>query len=209
MTIAFPLAWPEGWNRTPAWRRKNASRFVSTFAHARGELLNELRLLGAKSVVISSNIAVRGDGLPYAETARRNIEDPGVAVYFARGERRLVMARDAFTTVHDNLRSIGLAIAALRAMERHGGGDMMERAFTGFGALPPPKAPPRERDPAKEWRDILGPIPPHLSAATTLELVEQRFREKARAHHPDRGGSTSIMATLNVAIEEARRELRR
>jgi hypothetical protein len=205
MTIAFPLAWPEGWKRKASWQRKSASRFNTTFAQARGELLNELRLLGAKSVVISSNMAVRNDGLPYAETARRKIEDPGVAVYFARGDRRLVMARDVFTTVHDNLRSIGLAIAALRTMERHGGGDLMDRAFDGFAALPPPSSSP----PAGTWRDVLGPIPPHLSAATTLELVEQRFRDKARQHHPDRGGDVGAMTLLNLAIVEARRELQR
>lgn len=205
MTIAFPLAWPEGWRRTIPYRRTNASRFNTTFAHARGELLNELRLLGAKAVVISSNMAVRNDGLPYAETARRKIEDPGVAVYFARGERRLVMARDVFSTVHDNLRSIGLAIAAMRTMERHGGGELMDRAFEGFAALPPPSSSPAPRT----WRDVLGPVPPHLSAATTLELVEQRFREKARAAHPDAGGSVRAMADLNLAIEAARRELRR
>lgn len=203
MTIAFPLAWPEGWKRTIPYRRKSGP-FRTTFAAARADLLDELRLLKASAVVISSNMAVRNDGLPYAETARRKIEDPGVAVYFARGERRLVMARDVFATVHDNLRSIGLAIAALRAMERHGGGDMMDRAFDGFAALPPPSV-----SATLGWREVFGPIPPHLSAATTLELVEQRFREKARANHPDRGGSSVIMARLNGAIEEARRELRR
>jgi hypothetical protein len=204
MTIAFPLAWPEGWTRTPSYRRKSGP-FRTTFALARVELLDELRRLKASAVVISSNMAVRNDGLPYAETARRKIEDPGVAVYFARGDRRLVMARDVFATVHDNLRSIGLAIAAMRAMERHGGGDLMERAFNGFAALPPPRV---DRMPIG-WREALGPIPPHLSAATTLELVEHRFREKARLHHPDRGGSAAFMAILNQSIEEARRELSR
>ena len=205
MTIAFPLAWPEGWKRTPTYRRTSSSRFNTTFAAARSDLLKELRLLNAKAVVISSNMAVRNDGLPYAETARRKIEDPGVAVYFARGERRLVMARDVFQTVHDNLRSIGLAIAAMRTMERHGGGDLMDRAFEGFAALPPPTP---KQEPGTSWREVLR-VPVGASAATSLELAERNYRDLAKHMHPDNGGSHIAMAAINTAIEAARRELRR
>lgn len=47
---------------------------------ARDQLLAELRLLGAKGLVVSTNVELRLDGLPYSES--RHIADPGVAVYF-------------------------------------------------------------------------------------------------------------------------------
>jgi hypothetical protein len=37
--------------------------------------------------------------------------------------------------------------------------------------------------------------------------ITELYREKARNRHPDAGGSDSLMAELNVAYAEARREL--
>ena len=159
---------------------------------ARDQLLRELELLGARDVVISSNVALRRDGLPYAD--QRRIEDPGVAVYFTLRKRPMAMARDAFVSVAGNLRSLTLAIEAMRQLERHGGGTMMERAFTGFAAIAPP-------DWKKPWREVFGVEPGWRGDITAL------FREKAKHRHPDTGGSDTLMAELNVAYEEARREL--
>lgn len=62
---AFPLYWPEGRPRTSY---RNQSRFdqQGKFAYVRDQLLNELKLLRAKNVIISTNIALRRDGLPLA-----------------------------------------------------------------------------------------------------------------------------------------------
>jgi hypothetical protein len=54
--------------------------------------------------------------------------------------------------------------------------------------------------PAPDWRTELG-------NATSLEVVEQRYRELARTRHPDHGGSVDDMARLNAARDAARREL--
>jgi hypothetical protein len=186
---AYPLTWPEGWPRTADHRRETRSRFNTTFDRARMELMNELRLLGAAGVVISSWLPLRRDGMPYADQARRRLTDPGVAVYFMLRKRQMVMARDAFTSVHDNMRSIGLGIAHLRGLERHGGGTMMERAFEGFAALPAPDA-------FDSW-SILG-----LGPDATADDVTARFRTLSRIHHPDAGGTTDAFQR----IERARRE---
>ncbi len=192
MTQAYPLQWPDGWPRTPAGLRKSGNQFVSTFPMARAHLLDELARLGAKNVVISSWLALRQDGSPRADAARMRLEDPGVAVYFTLRGRQMVMARDAFASAHANLRSIGLAVAHLRGMERHGGGTMMDRAFEGFVALPAPKS----------WREVLN-NPANLAEA------ERFYRTRAAEVHPDRpDGSHSAMAELNVAIDAARREWR-
>lgn len=197
MTQSYPLAWPDGWQRTSPYRRTNSNKFNTTFVRARNQLMNELKLLGAKSVVVSSWLSLRGDGLPYANEARRKLEDPGVAVYFMFKNRQMVMARDAYTTPHDNLRSIGLAIQAMRQLERHGGGTMMERAFEGFATLAAPGA-------KKHWREIIG-FP--ANATVSRDDAETKYHERAKRCHPDMGGSVEAMAELNEAIKQARLEI--
>lgn len=196
-TSAFPLQWPPGWPRTSVGRRENTSRFKTTFDKARRELQAELSRLGAGSVVISSNVPLRMDGNPYSDGARRRIDDPGVAVYFVLRKRPMVMARDAFTSVHDNLRSIGLAVAHLRGLERHGGATMMERAFEGFAALSAP-------DSVKPWREVMGFAP---GSMPDREGIELQFRILAKRRHPDAGGSDALMAELNSARDAALHEV--
>lgn len=72
---AYPLKWPDGWTRTPDPMRKSGAQFKTTFDRARRDLHNELRMLGADNVVISSWLAIRQDGNPYADQARRRIPD--------------------------------------------------------------------------------------------------------------------------------------
>lgn len=194
MAEAFPLQWPEGWPRTSPSRRTSSKFGKSMGASQIAKLHNELRLLGARNVVISSNMAVRQDGLPYASELGRQHTDPGVAVYFTLKGKTLSMARDRYRTVWENVRSLILAIDAMRSIERHGGSTMMERAFQGFAAIAPP-------DWKKPWREVFGVKPDWSGDLTAL------YREKAKNRHPDSGGSDALMAELNVAYAEAKREM--
>lgn len=200
---SYPLQWPEGWKRTPDHARRMYGPFKTTFDRARAQLVAEVKRLGGRDLVISSWLAIRNDGMPYADQARRRIDDPGVAIYFTKNNRQMVMARDAFASVHDNLRSIGLAIEHLRGLERHGGATMMDRAFEGFAALPPPENFQRERP----WREVLGMGEMTGPNELMLQLAEGIYRKKAKNLHADAGGDHDAMAELNRAIEEARREL--
>lgn len=193
---SYPLQWPESWPRTPDHRRSTRSQFNTTFDLARSELMKELRLLGATNVVVSSWLPLRRDGMPYSDQARRRLDDPGVAVYFLLRKRQMVMARDAYTSVHDNLRSIGLGIAHLRGLERHGGGTMMERAFAGFVALPP-----AGNGGSRPWWDVLG-----ISRDAGTASIREAHRRMLMEHHPDRGGSSVIMAEANAARDAALKE---
>jgi hypothetical protein len=114
------------------------------------------------------------------------IDDPGVAVYFQWKDRSMVMARDAYTNVHDNLRSIGLGIQHLRGLERHGGGYMMERAFEGFARLASPES-------FDAWK-VMG-----LSPGADRAEIEAKFRVLAREHHPDHGGDPDAFVSLTKA----------
>ena len=205
MTTAYPLAWPDGWPRTPAGRRKSQHQLRASFDAARRKLYEELKRLGAASAVISCNLALRLDGQHRVDQADTLLGDPGVAVYFALAGKPMVMASDRYVTCAANLRSLGLAIEYLRGLERHGGGHMMARAFGGFTRLPPPDAgaPPAERP----WREAFAPLPDGLDNPDLLAIVERRFRDKARAAHPDQGGSNEAMIVLNAALARAREEL--
>ncbi len=194
---AYPLEWPEGWPRTHIDSRKSNSPFQTTFDRARNDLRNELKLLRAGNVVISSWLPLRNDGEPRADVARRRIDDPGVAVYFTLRGRQMVMARDTYWSVHDNLRSICLAISHLRGLERHGGATMMERAFEGFAALPPPTG----SKPARPWPEVL-----EIPAEAPVWMIEAAFKHKAKVCHPDAGGSDAMMAELNAARDQAMKE---
>lgn len=202
---AFPLAWPLGWRRARSrsdakFNRKETqyqryqdgsttSRAVSrplNISHAVDRVLGELERLGARmtDVVISTNIRPQLTGRLARETPENS--DPGVAVYWRRpGEPQKCMAVDRYTRVADNLAAIAATLEAMRAIERHGGGEILERAFTGFAALAAPEQP---------WQ-VLG-----LATSTpTLAEVEEAYRRLAMKHHPDRGGSAGEMARINAA----------
>ncbi len=193
MIESYPLYWPEG--RSRAGRRERNPNFKSvTFAGARDGLLAELRRLGAQKIILSTNVPVRGDGLPYANA--REPDDPGVAVYFDYKKKPMCFACDKYVVVRQNLRAIALTIEAIRGIERWGSSDMMERAFKGFTALP-------EQNP-QTWRDTLGFSP---GTKVTVDEVEAAFRQLVKVHHPDAGGDAELFHRLVIARDNARRDL--
>lgn len=187
----FPLYWPLQYERT---KYRKSAHFLVDFATARKDLLRELDLLFARDVLVSSNVPLRRDGLPGVPD--REPEDPGVAVYFTRKAKGFVVACDNFSKVRWNLRAIGATIGALRTIERHGTTSMMEQAFSGFAALPPPS---KDRD----WREVLGVQP----GTCDLDAVRHRYTQLARVHHPDVGGDSATMSDINAAFDRAMREL--
>lgn len=200
----YPLKWPDGWTRTPHLHRDMGHAFKVLPGKAVDELEFELTMLGAADAVVSSWLDVSARGLRL-DKARNQLPDPGVALRFIRGKREYVLARDHYLTPLGNLRSIGLAVAGLRSLERHGGADMMDRAFEGFRALPPPSSAPKPRT----WREVLDLVGLDGPAFAVLAGAEAAFKTKARTAHPDMpGGSVDDMAALNAAIAAAREELR-
>ena len=190
MTIeAFPLTWPAGWERTPIGRRESGA-FKVTLARARDGLLAEIGRMCGRHIVVSSNMQLRRDGLPYAQQGV--IVDKGIAVYFERKGKPMCFACDRYTSLEANMRAIELTIAALRGITRWGASDMLERAFTGFDAL----AAPTAFDP---WA-VLG-----LRRGASNEEIEAKFRELAKRHHPDAGGTHDEFVKIQRARQEALR----
>jgi hypothetical protein len=214
---AYPLQWPEGWKRTlahfrsrakfskkeQAWN-ENIKQYTSrtkdvTVMGGIERVLGELSRMDVhrEDCVISTNLRTRLDGLPRSD--QREPDDPGVAVYWVENDGgvkdlRRVMAIDRYDRVADNLAAIAATLDAMRAIERHGGAAILERAFTGFTALPNPTN--------RQWRDVLGK---DITTAEQLESVYKRLRSDA---HPDRGGNGERFHEVQQAYEAARQELR-
>lgn len=202
---AFPLQWPAGRPRTDRWKREHG-KFEVTFARARDNIVAEVGRLAGRypdpQIVISTNIALRRDGLPLAN--QRQPEDPGVAVYFLYKKRAMSFACDRWHKIEHNMQAIAKTIEALRGIARWGTGDMLEAAFTGFTALPPPSAAapgaPQQQQ-QRHWRDVFG------TGVQTRDQLGEVYRRLAAAYHPDHGGDQAKMAELNRARTEALREL--
>lgn len=187
---AYPLYWPEGQPRCTS--RRDCWAFKVTFWQALQHLRAELGRMGAKEIIVSTSVKLRKDGLPYGDIAEP--KDPGVAAYFTHGKRRLVIACDSYTTVRWNMRACGMTVEALRTIQRHGATELLERAFTGFTALPP------RGGEARPWWEVLG-----VSQTAAADEVKAAYRELAMAHHPDLGGDGETMARVNRAYEESQR----
>jgi hypothetical protein len=209
MIDAYPLTWPAGWPRTPVAEqrygrfgtKKSDKPYTSysniTIAEGTARVLEQLARMGIgrDDVVISTNLQLRRDGLPRSSQAAPS--DAGAAVYWStrRGERR-VMAIDQYHKVEENLAAIAATLDAMRAIERHGGAQILDRAFTGFAALPAPTT-------ARTWRGVMT----FGESTPTREQLRQRYRHLASVRHPDRGGSDAAMSELNVALRQAEEEI--
>lgn len=216
---AYPLCWPDGWPRTAPHLRQKGDQFVTrrqevgdsyavsrpiTLTKARRLLVDELARLKATGFVMSSNLQVRNDGELRTGEADRCPTDPGIAIYFSYKGKPMVMASDRFATTAANVRSLGLAIEAMRQLERHGGGQMMERAFAGFTALPPPEG----STPKRPWHEVLRyPADPAEREFLSPAEIKARYNAMAKKLHPDQGGDAAAMAELNQARDDAVAEL--
>lgn len=191
---AYPLSWPQGKPRTP-WNRQKRGSFKRegrplTMPGARDRVTDELRRLGARYVVVSSNVPVRLDGLPKA--GQRKPDDPGVCVYFQLDAKPYAMACDTYDAVEQNLAAVAAHIEATRAITRHGVASAAE-TLQAFQALPAPGG--------RHWTAVLG-----LQKGATSSDIQQAHRRLLLDNHPDRGGNESAMADINAARDAALKE---
>lgn len=191
----YPLAWPEGWKRMPSYQRKRATfksqgKSLTVFDGVQ-RVLDELERLGVHQddVIVSTNLQTRLDGLPRSNQGRPG--DPGVCVYWQKSAKEPMrcMAVDRYDEVQDNLAAVAATLEAMRSIERHGGAAILDRAFTGFAALPAPAAGQRD------WWTVLG-----LEPDAGVDAIRSAHRALAAKVHPDRqGGSEALMAQINTA----------
>jgi hypothetical protein len=181
---------------------RQTARFDTGLSVSAESIHSQLERMKGRNIVITSDLPVRRDGLPYSTASEP--ADPGVAVWWVdkTGAER-VMACDRWRKVRDNMRAIDASIDALRGLDRWGASEAVKRALSGFAALPPPSG-----DAPRGWREILGgPWPEEMSSAELLVLARSRHRRGIQIAHPDQGGNQESAIELNIAIAAAEREL--
>lgn len=195
----FPLYWPNNQPRTEPSKRKRAafstrsSRFSygparkHSVAESAGELEAEIRRMGGKNMVISSNLKVKANGMPYS--SQHAPDDPGVAVYFEWHKLNPVFPCDKRLSVEDNLWAIVKHIEALRGQERWGVGSL-DQAFAGYAQLPDPDA--------KEWREVL-----FVPRDSDNETIRRQYITLAKQYHPDAGGDPILFDQIRKAYDLA------
>jgi hypothetical protein len=190
---AYPLCWPVGYKRTLPNRRRS-SQFKQSMEAAQRFLRIEVSRLGGRELIVSTNIPVRQDGGLYSDWMKRKIDDPGVAIYFKYKGKDVSMCGDQYERIWENLYALGKGIEALRGMERWGISEFLDRAFTGFAALPSATIVPY-RD---IWK-ILG----LEEKPSNIDDVHLAYKAKAKQCHPDTGGSVEAFQELQEVYRQA------
>lgn len=207
----YPLCWPANWKRTTSRTHAlfgKAQQSVGQFSrigktrlslvNAIDRIAEELRRMGIKeeNVIISTNIPLSLSGVPRGD--RGEPSDPGAAIYWTHKGKNQCMAIDRYKRVADNLAAVAATLEALRAIERHGGGSILDRAFLGFAALPTSTF---------DWREFFI-VSPALPKDRQIYQVESAYRAQAKELHPDKqSGDHDRMVELNRARDAALREL--
>lgn len=166
-------------------RSRRRSQFSASLPTTIGLVARELGHLRARQIVLQ--IAVREDelrldGIPYANAVAAH---PGVILAFESKHGPLKYAVDTFTTWQDNLRAVGLALEALRKVDRYGVTRRGEQ-YTGWRAIPQRTGDFQSREQAQLFIDEHG-----------------GYRAAARKFHPDNQdtGDEEMFKRLQAARE--------
>lgn len=189
MADAYPLQWPIGRARWTGARQPSA--FKMSDGQMKDHLFTELERMHASDIVVSTNQA------PYSRAQR--FEDPGVAVYFKRKGQELCIACDKYSKVIDNLHAIGMAVEAFRMLERHGTGEMVDAAFSGFKALP--ESIIMGAGQLRAWHEVL-----QVSPDADQDIIKSAYRKLSGRYHPDNQdtGDAEKFAEVQRAFDEVK-----
>lgn len=193
-----PLTWPEGWKRTI--RPKNARFKQTTVKQSITKILHELRLMGIpdKDVIISTNLQLQNNGLPYS--SQKPPKDTGASVWWVgKNKQQRVIALDSYNKVEHNLSAIGKTLEAMRGINRWGGSEILERTFTGFIALPATTE-------GSNWRGVFAEYV--TIDIVNLDDLEIAYRLARSESHPDKGGSSEEFIKVTEAYDAAKLELK-
>lgn len=201
VTEAYPLNWPLGWKRAAV---SIDSRFGSynkkpTIAAATNKLLEELRLFGCDNVIISSDLKLRLDGLPYS--SQRTPEDSGVAVYFTYKKEQRVIACDTYSNIGCNIWGISKTIEALRGINRWGCSEILNKAFDGFKALPEHAGPSVGK---RDWWVVMGYYKVDQVSSHGAFGIKNVYKMLVKELHPDNPhtGDRKKFDELQIAYKE-------
>jgi len=126
-----------------------------------------------------------------SEAWSQNEEARTVKLTYHKNGKPVTLVMGKQNRAVDNLRVLYLSVEAMRLNEKRGISDVIESAYLQLAS------PTQAIDPY----ELL-----ELRPDASLEVAEAVYKAKVRNIHPDRGGSTEQMKSLNRAIEEIRKK---
>lgn len=192
---ASPLDWPSGVPRTDRPQRSNfkekrKGEFRRRTVHsAIGDLKKQVKLLGGKNLIISTNLATKKNGMPYSNAAEP--DDSGAAIYFTIDGEPACYPNDKYDRVADNIYGIAKIIEAQRGIERWGTEENVRSAFQGFKMIP-------EKTSGQSWWDYFKVDPQNADKSD----ISRAYRQKVKKVHPDK--PTGSSEAFQVAQEMKR-----
>jgi hypothetical protein len=192
-TKLVPLqVWPG--KKTESWAQKRAV-FRSTFQQTLDLMDRELRMLGAKEILIQAYCGQEdirlSDG--WLKSSARP-KQPGIILTFKKKDGRILsMPCDRFNKYEDNLRAIALSLEALRSVDRYGVTQTGEQ-YKGWEALPPPGAQAVGDTYNEKWaKEIIrrfgNPYCPPMDAP--MDVWEKAANAARFNTHPDKKGKAA------------------
>lgn len=191
------------WPR-PETRSRGHSPFGSTYSATRSLLDRELRMLGARNVVLQIDVREQDLRLDGELRANARPQGPRVALAFDSQHGPLRYYCDRWRDWQDNLRGIALGLEAQRKLERYGITSRGEQ-YTGWKALGTGLAMGAgmtRTEAAKMLADLANDSDLPITARQVEEQPSYReaaFRAVAKVHHPDAGGDPALFARLTDA----------
>jgi hypothetical protein len=129
---------------------------------------------------------------PYSRARWPSVEDRRVTLrYVANGQPEIVLTYDLQDRPEDNLRALYLSVESIRKNELRGIGDVVRDAYLQLAA------PATQRDPY----EVLG-VRPDADVA----VIDAAYKARAKAVHPDVGGSHEEAKEVNEAYERIKDE---
>jgi hypothetical protein len=185
---------------TPEHKKKEG-RFRATYAQTLDLLEYELGMLKAKHIAVEAYFSrdqIRNDGWPLSKA---NPSKSGVIRSFTGKTGELSFPCDTYRTFDDNLRAIGLAMEALRAVDRYGVTQHSQQ-YKGWAKLPPAPGTMKAND-ALTFLALCSAIP-----VVDADSFVRAYREGAKKLHPDNQhtGNAGQFHLLQQAKEALERE---
>lgn len=180
-------AWPG-----PETAEPRRSQFKAPWGKTMQLLRHELDCLQAESAVVRAYVKPQQLRIDGGLRSGVNPARPGVVLAFDSLKGHLELPCDAFDSYIDNLRAIGLALEALRAVDRYGVTQRNEQ-YTGWLALPAPMSP---GDEIKTTAQALAFLRKIIGGRVDALPIQQVLRDCQLETHPDRGGDADDFKRL-------------
>jgi len=162
-------------------------------------LAREARALKCKDLVIEADFRegdIRLDGWPYANAKPRS---PRVVVSMLQSRYGpLRYPCDTFDRFEDNVRAVGLALEALRRVDRYGVTRRGEQ-YAGWKALPPAGSTTMTAEAAAACLARFAATVTPAALLRDYGLVAAAVREAVKATHPDTGGTEEDFRAVQTA----------